>query len=116
MPFNAGYIFAAAEVGVKHNLEHKLQVRDVEGRPRGIKWLKSGIPDPTTSPYMIHMGRAFFPQRGYPAGKPWWMTGATDFHSWTGYGAQGQCLVCSDQRTLRCLDCAVSALCSVVQV
>jgi hypothetical protein len=54
-----GYIFAAAEVGVKHDLSIKLQVnclqlgpflplsafvylslqvRDIEGRPRGVEW------------------------------------------------------------------------------
>ena len=32
------YNFAAAELGIKHELGTKLQVRDVEGRPRGVQW------------------------------------------------------------------------------
>jgi hypothetical protein len=46
---------------------------------------------------MIHMGRAFFPKKGFDAGAKWWMTAATDFRQWRGFGQQGQCF-CSSLR------------------
>jgi hypothetical protein len=41
------------------------------------------------TPYMIHMGRAFFPKTGYDVGEKWWMTAATDFRQWRSFGSQG---------------------------
>jgi hypothetical protein len=52
-----GYIFAAAHVGVKHELK-RLQVRDVEARPSQAE---------QASIYMIHMGRAFVPPKYFAA-------------------------------------------------
>jgi len=90
-----GYIFAAAEVGVKHDLSLKLQVRDIEGRPKGVEWNGLIPAEGEKTPYMIHMGRAFFPKTGYDVGEKWWMTAATDFRQWRSFGSQVWCK-CND--------------------
>jgi len=53
-----GYNFASAHVGVKHNVVHKIQVRDVAGEHRISK-----LQDVA----MIHVGRAWFPTTYKPA-------------------------------------------------
>uniref|UniRef100_A0A7S2U1S0 Hydroxyproline O-arabinosyltransferase-like domain-containing protein n=1 Tax=Lotharella oceanica TaxID=641309 RepID=A0A7S2U1S0_9EUKA len=56
-----GYVFAAAELGIRHTIKGKLQLRDVDQPvpPRE----ENRIP-------MIHMGRAWFP-KGDPTAEQW---------------------------------------------
>eukprot|EP00241_Pyramimonas_parkeae_P016797 CAMPEP_0114292210 /NCGR_PEP_ID=MMETSP0059-20121206/8934_1 /TAXON_ID=36894 /ORGANISM="Pyramimonas parkeae, Strain CCMP726" /LENGTH=695 /DNA_ID=CAMNT_0001413831 /DNA_START=81 /DNA_END=2165 /DNA_ORIENTATION=+ len=56
-----GYVFAAAELGIKHQIMTKLQVRDVDNPPPRDK--EHEIP-------MIHMGRAWLPN-DYEPGNVW---------------------------------------------
>jgi len=74
-----GYIFAAAHVGVKHEVVWGVQVRDVSPRPRSIEQEKALA--------MIHMGRAWFP-KSYEPGKQWWHTEGKSFSH---FGAQVWC-------------------------
>jgi len=75
-----GYVFAAAELGIDHIIKGGLQIRDVDSRVPAEKAAK--IP-------MIHMGRAWFPNRtDFRPGQQWWHTEGKDFSS---NGAQVWC-------------------------
>jgi len=74
-----GYIFAAAHAGIKHEVVHGIQIRDVSGRPRNQEEERSYD--------MIHMGRAWFPP-SYEKGKQWWHTEGKEFSN---FGAQVWC-------------------------
>ncbi|ETO36150.1 hypothetical protein RFI_00912, partial [Reticulomyxa filosa] len=74
-----GYIFAAAHVGIKHEVVWGIQIRDVSPRPQTPKDEKAFA--------MIHMGRAWFP-RDYEPGKQWWHTEGRAFRN---FGAQVWC-------------------------
>jgi len=64
-----GYIFGAAHVGIKHELLHGIQVRDISGEP-------SKQSQQTLS--FIHVGRAWFPD-DYVPGKQYWHTEGKGF-------------------------------------
>ena len=64
-----GYIFAAAHVGVKHELVRGMQIRDVDPRVSESEMAK--IP-------MIHVGRAWFP-KDYLPGWQWHNPEGKDF-------------------------------------
>jgi len=55
-----GYVFAAAELGIKHTIKRRLQIRDVDGLPSEQE--KSTI-------LMLHTGRAWFPKDYAPAAR-----------------------------------------------
>lgn len=69
---------AAAHVGVKHEVVHKMQVRDVAGT-RSFKELKDVA--------MIHMGRAWFPHSA-PSAQIW---AHTEGKSFKHFGQQVWC-------------------------
>jgi hypothetical protein len=73
-----GYVYAAAHVGVYHDVQRFLQLRDVD--PRVSKEHAARVP-------MIHMGRAWFPH-SYEPGRQWWHTEGKDFSE---FGAQVWC-------------------------
>jgi len=72
------YIFAAAELGIRHETRRGLQIRDVDGPPNA---------DTAEKALMIHMGRAWMP-KDYEPGKRWWHT---EGRSWAYRGAQVWC-------------------------
>ena len=69
---------AAAHLGIKHEIVHELQVRDVDGE-RTFKQCERRA--------SIHVGRAWFP-RGHPMAKPFIHTEGKSFRS---YGDQVWC-------------------------
>lgn len=72
------YIFAAAELGIRHETRHGLQIRDVDGTPSADR--AKDIP-------MIHMGRAWMPKTYEPAQR--WAH--TEGRSWNYRGIQVWC-------------------------
>jgi hypothetical protein len=73
-----GYVYAAAHVGIKHDIKRHIQIRDVDSRP-SLELQKEIT--------MIHMGRAWFPPE-YEPGKKWWHTEGKEFSA---FGAQVWC-------------------------
>lgn len=73
-----GWIFGAAHAGVRHQIEHGLQIRDVDGRVSEKR--EKDIP-------MIHMGRAWFP-KDY---EPGWRWHHTEGESFNRFGNQVWC-------------------------
>ena len=74
-----GYIFGAAHAGIKHEVVHGIQRRDVSARPR-TKEEELGID-------MIHMGRAWWPS-DYPLSKAYMHT---EGRAWSRFGTQVWC-------------------------
>lgn len=72
------YIFAAAELGIRHETRHGLQVRDVDPVPDAKR---------ASSMLMIHMGRAWMPN-DYPPAERW---RHTEGKSWAYRGIQVWC-------------------------
>ncbi len=57
-----GYVFAAAELGIKHTIKGMLQIRDVDSPPP---------PDQEKHVPMVHMGRIWFPKRHAEFAEQW---------------------------------------------
>jgi len=72
------YIFAASELGIRHETRRGLQIRDVDAPPDANR---------AASTYMLHMGRAWFP-KDYLPGKKFWHT---EGRAWSYRGQQVWC-------------------------
>jgi len=72
------YIFAASELGIRHETRHGLQIRDVDGVPS---------PERAKTIPMIHMGRAWLPKTYKPAQR--WAH--TEGRAWNYRGIQVWC-------------------------
>jgi hypothetical protein len=76
-----GYNFACAHLGINTTTVWDLQIRDVDITKHLSKEQLEQMP-------MIHMGRAFFPDKDATLAEPWRHTGAGDFAS---FGIQVWC-------------------------
>ena len=74
-----GYIFGAAHAGIKHEVVHGIQRRDVSSRPQTKK--------EELSIDMIHMGRAWWP-KDYPLSSYYMHT---EGKAWSRFGTQVWC-------------------------
>lgn len=76
-----GYNFACAHVGIQTTVAMNLQIRDVDG--------STGMPKEYLDQFpMIHMGRAFFPDKDAALAEQWRSTDAEDYVT---YGIQVWC-------------------------